>query len=76
MPTDRNILANLEQTGIWIPASFKEGAEIVIAPLPMYHTLPHLDAVVHEVGQPQRADHQSADLPAFVKEMGNWKTPR
>ena len=37
MLTHRNILANLEQTGVWISGSFKEGAEIVIAPLPMYH---------------------------------------
>jgi len=37
MLTHRNILANLEQTGVWISVSFKEGAEIVIAPLPMYH---------------------------------------
>ena len=35
--THRNILANLEQTGVWISGSFKEGAEIAIAPLPMYH---------------------------------------
>ncbi|MEO8507275.1 MAG: AMP-binding protein, partial [Betaproteobacteria bacterium] len=37
MLTHRNILANLEQTGIWISGTFKAGAEIVIAPLPMYH---------------------------------------
>ncbi|MGB9356245.1 MAG: AMP-binding protein, partial [Azonexus sp.] len=37
MLTHRNILANLEQTGVWISGSFKEGSEIVIAPLPMYH---------------------------------------
>jgi long-chain acyl-CoA synthetase len=32
MLTHRNILANLEQTGIWISVSFEAGAEIVIAP--------------------------------------------
>jgi len=37
MLTHRNILANVEQTGIWVSASFKEGTEIAIAPLPMYH---------------------------------------
>jgi long-chain acyl-CoA synthetase len=37
MLTHRNILANMEQTGAWISASFKEGTEIAIAPLPLYH---------------------------------------
>ncbi|MEO8675165.1 MAG: AMP-binding protein, partial [Casimicrobiaceae bacterium] len=37
MLTQRNILANLEQTGIWVSRSFEEGKEIIIAPLPMYH---------------------------------------
>ena len=37
MLTHRNMLANLEQTGVWISGSFKAGSEIVIAPLPMYH---------------------------------------
>jgi long-chain acyl-CoA synthetase len=37
MLTHRNILANLEQTGVWVSGSFEEGAEVVVAPLPMYH---------------------------------------
>jgi long-chain acyl-CoA synthetase len=37
MLTHRNILANVEQTGIWVSASFREGTEIAMAPLPMYH---------------------------------------
>ncbi|MBV5331364.1 AMP-binding protein, partial [bacterium] len=32
--THYNMLANLEQTNQWISASFREGQEIVIAPLP------------------------------------------
>jgi acyl-CoA synthetase (AMP-forming)/AMP-acid ligase II len=61
MLTHRNILANLEQTGVWISGSFKEGKRNrhrAAADVP--HLLPDLDAVVHEVGQPDRADHQSA----------------
>ena len=37
MLTHRNVLANVEQTGVWISGSFEAGAEVVIAPLPLYH---------------------------------------
>jgi long-chain acyl-CoA synthetase len=37
MLTHRNVLANMEQTSAWVSASFKEGSEIAIAPLPLYH---------------------------------------
>ena len=73
MLTHRNILANLEQTGIWISGSFKEGTEIVIAPLPMYHifcltsTLSFMKwgSLLVLITNPR-------DLPAFVKELGRW----
>ena len=61
MLTHRNILANMEQTGAWISADFKEGdrnRHRAAAALP--HLLPDRDAVVHQVGQPQRARHQPA----------------
>jgi long-chain acyl-CoA synthetase len=74
MLTHRNILANLEQTGVWVSGSFKEGAEIVIAPLPMYHifcltsTLSFMKwgSLIVLITNPR-------DLPAFVKELGRWK---
>jgi long-chain acyl-CoA synthetase len=72
--THRNILANLEQTGIWISGKFVEGTEIVIAPLPMYHifcltsTLSFMKwgSMIVLITNPR-------DLPAFVKELGRWK---
>ncbi|CAG0991221.1 long-chain acyl-CoA synthetase [Burkholderiales bacterium] len=74
MLTHRNILANLEQTGVWVSASFREGAEVVIAPLPMYHifcltsTLSFMKwgSLIVLVTNPR-------DLPALVKELGRWK---
>ncbi len=74
MLTHRNILANLEQTGKWISGSFKEGAEIAIAPLPMYHifcltsTLSFMKwgSLIVLITNPR-------DMPAFVKELGRWK---
>ncbi|MDQ5942797.1 MAG: long-chain acyl-CoA synthetase [Pseudomonadota bacterium] len=74
MLTHRNILANLEQTGMWISASFKEGEEIVVAPLPMYHifcltsTMSFMKwgSLIVLITNPR-------DMPGFVKELGHWK---
>jgi long-chain acyl-CoA synthetase len=74
MLTHRNILANLEQTGKWISVSFREGAEIAIAPLPMYHifcltsTLSFMKwgSLIVLITNPR-------DMPAFVKELGRWR---
>ncbi|MGE5129220.1 MAG: AMP-binding protein [Sphingomonadaceae bacterium] len=74
MLTHRNILANLEQTGVWISTRFREGAEIVIAPLPMYHifcltsTLSFMrwGSLIVLITNPR-------DLPGFVKELRKWK---
>jgi long-chain acyl-CoA synthetase len=74
MLTHRNMLANLEQTGVWVSGSFKEGAEIVIAPLPMYHifcltsTMSFMKwgSLIVLIANPR-------DLPGFVKELGKWK---
>ena len=74
MLTHRNILANLEQTGAWISASFKEGTEIVIAPLPMYHIF-CLTATLSFMkwGSLNVLITNPRDLPALVKELGRWK---
>ena len=74
MLTHRNVLANLEQTGVWVSGRFKEGAEIVVAPLPMYHvfclssTLSFMKwgSVIVLITNPR-------DLRAFVNELRKWK---
>ena len=74
MLTHRNMLANLEQTGVWVSGKFVEGAEIVIAPLPLYHifcltsTLSFMKwgSLVVLITNPR-------DLPGFVKELRRWK---
>jgi long-chain acyl-CoA synthetase len=74
MLTHRNMLANLEQTGVWVSGTFKEGAEIVIAPLPLYHifsltsTLSFMKwgSLIVLITNPR-------DIRAFVKELGKWK---
>jgi long-chain acyl-CoA synthetase len=37
MLTNRNILASIEQTSAWVLTKLKEGEEIIITPLPVYH---------------------------------------
>ena len=74
MLTQRNMLANLEQVNLWISSRFKEGCEIAVAPLPMYHifcltsTLGFLKwgSMIVLITNPR-------DLPAFIKELGKWK---
>ncbi len=74
MLTQRNMLANLEQVNLWISSRFKEGCEIAVAPLPMYHifcltsTLGFLKwgSMIVLITNPR-------DLPAFIKELAKWK---
>lgn len=74
MLTHRNVLANVEQTGVWISGSFEAGAEVVIAPLPLYHifaltsTLSFIKwgSLVVLVTNPR-------DLPGLVDELRRWR---
>ena len=72
--THRNILANLEQTGVWLSGNFREGAEIVIAPLPMYHIFCLTSTLLFmKWGSLIVLIPNPRDLPAFVKEMRKWQ---
>ena len=74
MLTHRNILANLEQTGVWISVSFKEGAEIVMAPLPMYHIFCLTSTLSFmKWGSLTVLITNPRDMPGFVKELAQWK---
>ncbi len=74
MLTHRNMLANLEQVGVWVSHAFKEGTEVVVAPLPMYHifcltsTLAFMKwgSMIVLITNPR-------DMRAFVKELQQWK---
>ena len=74
MLTHRNLLANMEQTGVWLSARFKEGTEIAIAPLPLYHIF-CLTATLSFMkwGSLNVLITNPRDLPALVKELGQWK---
>jgi len=74
MLTQSNMLANLEQTNLWISGSFKEGQEIAIAPLPMYHIFCLTSTLAFmKWGSLTVLITNPRDLPGFVKELGHWK---
>lgn len=74
MLTHGNMLSNLEQTNQWISVSFKEGREIAIAPLPMYHIFCLTSTLAFmKWGSLSVLITNPRDLPGFVKELGKWK---
>ncbi len=74
MLTHRNVLANLEQTGVWISTSFKEGCEIAIASLPLYHIFCLTGTLSYmKWGTLSVLISDPRDLSGLVKELGRWK---
>lgn len=74
MLTHRNILANIEQAGAWIGGNLKEGEEIVISPLPMYHIFCLTTTLYFmKLGVVNVLITNPRDLPAFVAELKKWK---
>ena len=71
MLTHGNIVANLQQASAWIAKDFKDGEEVIITALPLYHIL-SLTAnclTFMKVGGENVLVTNPRDLPAFVKEL-------
>jgi long-chain acyl-CoA synthetase len=74
MLTHQNILANIAQAGAWIGGKLKEGEEIVISPLPMYHIFCLTTTLYFmSLGVVNVLITNPRDLPAFIKELRKWK---
>ncbi len=74
MLSHHNMLANLEQTNLWISGSFKEGKEITIAPLPMYHIFCLTSTLAFmKWGSLTVLITNPRDLPGFLNELKKWK---
>ncbi len=74
MLTHHNILANIEQAGAWIGGNLKEGEEVVISPLPMYHIFCLTTTLYFmTLGVVNVLITNPRDLPAFIKELKKWK---
>jgi long-chain acyl-CoA synthetase len=72
--TNRNILANLEQSGSWIGQTLQEGVEVAVSPLPMYHIFCLTTGLfLAKMGANNVLITNPRDLPAFVKELSGMR---
>lgn len=73
--THGNIIANMLQAKSWIQFLVREGEEIIITPLPLYHifSLTANCLIFNSVGALNVLITNPRDIPGFVKELGKWK---
>ena len=73
--THGNIVANIIQARAWIKNVIKEGEEIIITPLPLYHifSLTANCLIFFSVGGLNILITNPRDIPGFVKELKKWK---
>ena len=75
MLTHGNIVANLQQVSAWIGTGLKEGGELVITALPMYHIFALTGSCLTniKIGAHNVLITNPRDMPGFVKELGKYK---
>ena len=73
--THGNIIANMLQAKAWIQFLIRDGEEIIITPLPLYHifSLTANLLIFNSVGALNILITNPRDIPAFVKELSKWK---
>ncbi len=71
----RNLVANLQQAHAWLKDVLREGREIIITPLPLYHVfaLTANCLVFLKIGAMNVLITNPRDIPAFVKELGKYR---
>ncbi|GBL45395.1 long-chain-fatty-acid--CoA ligase [Sulfuriferula multivorans] len=75
MLTHGNLLANVEQTSAWIGGTLKEGEEVIITPLPLYHIFALTANLLLFVkwGANDVLITNPRDIPRFVRELRNTR---
>jgi long-chain acyl-CoA synthetase len=75
MLTHRNIVANMEMARAWIGDMLKEGEEIIVTPLPLYHifSLTVNCLLFARYGGENILIVNPRDLPTFIKEVKDLK---
>ncbi|GMU42271.1 MAG: long-chain-fatty-acid--CoA ligase [Xanthomonadales bacterium] len=75
MLTHRNMVANMLQVKNWFGPNVKEGEEIIITALPLYHifALTCNCLVFMNVGGMNVLITNPRDMPGFVKELGKYR---
>lgn len=70
----KNIIANICQARAWLAPSLKNGEEIIISPLPLYHIFSlTVTCIFATVGGQNVLITNPRDIPGFVKELKKWK---
>jgi len=66
-----NLVANVEQTSAWIGGAFREGEEVVVTPLPLYHIFALTANLLTFVkwGANNVLITNPRDIPGFIKEL-------
>jgi long-chain acyl-CoA synthetase len=69
--THGNLVANVEQTSAWIGGTLKEGEEVIVTPLPLYHVFALTANLLTFVkwGANDVLITNPRDIPAFVREL-------
>ncbi len=73
--THGNIMANMLQAKAWIQFLIRDGEEIIITPLPLYHifSLTANCLIFNSVGALNVLITNPRDMDGFVKELNKWK---
>ncbi|WP_148715358.1 long-chain-fatty-acid--CoA ligase FadD [Chitinolyticbacter meiyuanensis] len=73
MLTHRNIVANMQQAHAWIRGVVKEGGEMIVTALPLYHifSLTANGMVFTKIGATNLLITNPRDIPNFIKELRN-----
>ncbi len=73
--THRNIIANLQQAHAWIGPHVREGEEIIITALPLYHifSLTANCLTFFKFGATNVLITNPRDIPGFIKELGKHR---
>ena len=75
MLTNRNLVANMMQIRAWGTTTFKEGQEIALSPLPLYHIFAFSVncLALMSLGATTILIVNARDLPSVMKEFKNYK---
>ena len=71
MLTHRNMVANMQQAGVWVGKGLDFGNEVIITALPLYHifALTATSLVFMKLGGLNHLISNPRDMPGFVKEL-------
>ncbi len=72
MLTHRNLVANMQQSAAWVRNNVREGEEVIITALPLYHifSLTANGLIFMKIGGLNHLITNPRDMKGFVKELG------